>query len=292
MCASVEKTVELDDATQIHLRIGAAKTPSKLAICLVHGLGEHSGRYQHVIDYFNERSISVVSFDLRGHGLSSGPRGTIPNYETILDDMRQLIELTAREFPAQPLALYGHSLGGNFVINYCLRRDLTAPRIARAVASSPLLRTTHLPPRWKTILGQIMNRIWPTFCLDNGVDLRDLSREPAVAIRFRSDSLNHKRLSARLGISMLESGEWALHHAHRLTIPLLLLHGDADQITSSAASRQFADRAGALCEFRMIEGGFHELHHDLDRHEFLVNVADWLLSENTIMPKSADSPKS
>ncbi len=243
-------------------------------VCLVHGLGEHSGRYAHVAAALAAAGYTLVAFDLRGHGRSEGVRGHTPSYAALMDDIDEFLAKAAADFPGSPRFLYGHSLGGSLALNYVLRRR---PRLAGVVATSPLLRTAFAPPGWKLTAGKLMYKMRPAFLMPNGLDLSGLSHDPAVARAYTADPLCHDRVSAQLALDMLAGGEYALAEAAGFPLPLLLMHGNSDPITSCAASRQFA---AALpperCTYREWDGCYHELHNELQQGEVLAAVIAWL----------------
>ncbi len=246
---------------------------SRAVVCLVHGGGEHSGRYDHVAAALTGASYAVLAFDLRGHGRSEGPRGYTPSFDVLLDDIGHLLDEAAQRFPGQPRFLYGHSLGGSLVLNCALRRH---PALAGVIATSPFLRPAFTPPAWKVILGRVMSRIWPTLSMYNEVDVQALSRDPAVVQRAIADPLNHNRISARAGIDILAAGEWAIAHAAEFPLPLLIMHGGADALASVEASRQFATRVPGDCTFKLWEGLYHETHNEPERQDVLAFVVNWL----------------
>ena len=127
----------------------------RAVVCLVHGLGEHCGRYQHVAAALTEAGFAVLACDQRGHGRSAGKRGVIPSYDALMDDIGLLLEQASQRYPGKPRFLYGHSLGGNEVINYTLRRK---PALAGVVATSPGLRTAFKPPAAQLAVGRLMNK--------------------------------------------------------------------------------------------------------------------------------------
>jgi alpha-beta hydrolase superfamily lysophospholipase len=244
----------------------------------VHGLGDHSGRYGHVAQHLCEAGFALLALDLRGHGRSEGQRGHSPRFEALLDDIDCLLDEAATRWPGRPVCLYGHSLGGSLVLNYVLRRR---PALAGVVATSPGLRPGFQPPAWKVGFGRIMYVAWPSLSLSNELDIEGLSRDPEVVRAYREDTWVHDRLSVRLGIDILETGEWALAHAAELHLPLLLMHGDADRLTSASASREFAARAGEGCTLKIWSGGYHELHNEPERAEVLTYLSDWLSAATT-----------
>lgn len=242
-------------------------------VCLVHGLGEHCGRYLHVARRFTAAGFGMLAFDLRGHGKSDGKRGHATSFDVILDDIGLALQECAARFPGKPLFLYGHSLGGNLVLNYALRRK---PDVRGVIAASPGLRTAFIPPPAKLALGKVMYSIWPGLILPNGLDLQALSRDPHVIEAYNADPLVHDRLSVRLGVDLLNNGEWALSHAAQLATPLLLMHGDADRLTSAAASREFAESAGALCTLKIWPGGYHEMHNEPEQEKVIETMLGWM----------------
>jgi alpha-beta hydrolase superfamily lysophospholipase len=259
------------------VRFARAWAPPKDArgtVGIVHGLGEHSGRYLDVAEHFLRSGFAVVAFDQIGHGRSGGPRGHGSDYSLLLDDLAVLVgELQRRGDGRLPRFLYGHSLGGSLVLNFALRRR---PELTGLIVTSPLLRPAVRPPRWKLVLGHALNRLCPQLTLETGIDPADLSHDPQAVQRYRDDPLVHHRVSARLGIQMLAAGSWALEHADGLALPTLLMHGAADRVTSADASREFAARAGSMCTLKVWPDGFHELHWESNRNEVLAIVLEWL----------------
>ena len=271
------------DGLKLHIRIWAPDEAPKAALCLVHGLGEHSGRYDRLAMRLKERGYAVFAIDLRGHGLSEGRRGHAKNYTVLMDDIFQLMETAKEQYPGTPVFLYGHSLGGNLVIHYALRR---LPKLAGVIATSPLLRTAMRPPAWKIKLLKIAYRLLPIFSVSAGLDLDALSRDDRIVQAYREDPLVHDRVSARLALDMLRYGRWNMARAADFPCPLLLMHGSEDRITSARASREFALRVGDLCTFKLWKGFFHELHHDPEQDDVLTYVIDWI--SNTLSRRRPD----
>jgi alpha-beta hydrolase superfamily lysophospholipase len=197
----------------------------------------------------------------------------VRDYEVLLNDLQDVIAEARRLDNCLPVFLYGHSFGGNLVVNYALRRQ---PELAGLVVTSPLLRPTHAVPRWKTICGRTLSSAWPSFTFDNGVERKQLSRDPSALRAYQDDPLVHRRVSARLATQMLDAGEWAIRHAVDMRLPLLLLHGGADEVTSPAASREFASHVACDCELKIWDGFFHEPHWETEREAVLSCIAAWL----------------
>ena len=247
----------------------------KGVVCLVHGLGEHSGRYEHLAAFLNQAGYALLAFDLRGHGKSGGQRGYAPSYEALLDDIARLLDEAANRYPDLPRFLYGHSLGGNLVINYALRRR---PQLAGVIATGPFFRAAFEPPAWKLTLARIMYNLWPTLSLSNELDRQALSRDPEVVQAYDEDPLVHDRLTPRLTMDMFQAGLWALEHASELSLPLLLMHGSADRLCSVQASREFAARAGDRCTLKIWDGFYHEIHNEPEQEQVFEYLLEWLNS--------------
>jgi alpha-beta hydrolase superfamily lysophospholipase len=239
---------------------------------LVHGAGEHSGRYGHVAQTLNDAGYAMAAFDLRGHGHSGGLRGHAPDYDALLDDIDLFLQETRRRFLELPVFLYGHSLGGNLVLNYCLRRN---PPLAGVIVTSPWLSLLKRPPRWKVITGRVLDWLRPTSTFSRGNDPTALSRDPAVIAAYRRDPLVHDRISARLYFALASSGAAARKQADQFHLPLLLMHGAADPVTSPFASQAFCNTAPS-CTFRLWPRLRHELHNELERDAVLAEVVAWL----------------
>jgi alpha-beta hydrolase superfamily lysophospholipase len=242
-------------------------------IGIVHGLGEHSGRYHEVAEHFCRAGFEVIAFDLIGHGRSGGPRGHVSDYDMLLEDVDALVGELKRRGGRGPCWLYGHSLGGNLVLNFALRRG---PGLSGSVVTSPLLLPVVPPPWWKRLLATALNRVVPRAVFSAGIDPTDLSHDAQAVQRYRDDPLVFGHVSVRLGVQMLAAGRWALQHADELALPTLLMHGAADRLTSAEASREFARRAGPVCTLRIWPDLFHELHWETQRTEVLDAALDWM----------------
>jgi alpha-beta hydrolase superfamily lysophospholipase len=270
----IEFTQPASDGIQFYFQSWQPETPLKAVVCMVHGLGEHSGRYAHVAAALNAAGYALFGFDLRGHGKSDGPRGHTPSYDTLLDDIGRLLDEAAARYPGLPRFLYGQSLGGNLVLNYALRRK---PAIAGVVATSPWLRLSSAPPAARMTLGRVMNRLLPAFVQSSGLDPTGLSRDPEVVRAYKVDPLVHDRLSARLGMAAIANGEWAIAHAAEFpAVPLLLVHGTGDPMTSAVATQEFAAKVPGGCTLKLWEGFYHETHNEPEKADVLAFMIGWL----------------
>lgn len=264
---------QTSDDLQIFAQGWQPEGETRAVVCLAHGLGEHSGRYPHVGAALAQAGYALLGFDLRGHGQSQGQRGHAPSWQVLLDDITRSLEKAAQRFPGRPRFLYGHSLGATLILAYCLRRR---PQLAGAIATGPLLRPAFSPPAWKIALGRLTYRLWPTLAMNNELDPRGISRDPQVVSAYVNDPLVHDRVSARLGMDMLWSGEWALEHAAEFALPLLFMHGSADLLCSPEANRQFADRVTSGCTYKPWDSLYHEIHNEPEQRQVFEAMIAWL----------------
>jgi len=245
----------------------------KAVIVLVHGHGEHVGRYEHVAAALVEKGYALFGFDLRGHGKSGGPRGHTPSYDALMDDISAFFKQVDERYANLPRFLYGHSLGGNLVLNYALRRK---PDLHGVIATGPWLELAFQPPAAQVRLGRLMNGIAPGFTQHSKLDTAGLSHDQTVVSAYQNDPLVHDKISARLFVAIYESGLWALEHAAEFPLPLLLMHGAADPITSAKASREFAERAGDKVTLKVWDGLYHEIHNEPEKAQVFKVMLDWL----------------
>ncbi|MFF2483399.1 alpha/beta hydrolase [Paenibacillus sp. NPDC058071] len=244
------------------------------AVVLLHGMGEHGERYAHVAERLTDAGFAVLAMDQQGHGLSEGRRGHLSSIQDAADNASLLIEEAAERHPGLPLFLYGHSMGGNVALNCALRNK---PEIAGLVLTSPWLRLAFAPSAFRIWAGKQLARLAPHFPQSTGLKPEDLYRSGYGPVSpIEGDNLCHTTITVGTFLELRDAGEWAIHHSDRLTVPTLLLHGKADRITSFEASREAADRMGKQCDFRGWEGGFHELHNDLEAESAISSIIGWL----------------
>ncbi len=270
---TVERNLKTCDGLNLFVQEWAPDSKPRAVVCLVHGHGEHIGRYAHVAEALTSAGFALHGFDLRGHGKSEGARGHASSYDALLDDIERFLQQAAESQPRLPRFLYGHSMGGNLVINYALRRK---PSLAGVIATGPWLRLAFEPPTIKVALGRMMNRVFPAFTQASGLETAALSRDAEVVRAYENDPLVHDKISARLFVTMYESGLWALEHAAEFPLPLLLMHGSADRLTSAQASEEFARKAGDRVTLRIWEGWYHEIHNEPEKEKVFHLMIDWL----------------
>ena len=265
-------TLKASDGTDLQYYEQPVENP-KAVICLVHGMGEHIGRFAHVAAFFAERGMATLGFDQRGHGKSGGKRGHTPSYELLQESVAQLVKTAAGKYPGVPLVLYGHSMGGNLVLNYAIRNG---SGIRAVVGSSPYLRLAFVPPKWKVTLANVVGSLLPGLQQPTGLDTAMLSHDPAVKKAYENDPLVHDKITVSYYLSIEEAGPWAIQHAAELKVPALVFHGTGDQITSHEGTREFAQNSQGKAELKLWEGLYHETNNEPEYRQVLGYVADWI----------------
>jgi len=176
-------------------------------------------------------------------------------------------------YPDLPVFLYGHSMGGHLLLRYLIRRH---PNISAAVVSAPHIRLAFTPNPLLVGLGKVMRKLYPTFSQENQLDTALLSRNPAVQPAYDADPNVHAKLTSQTGIDILENADLLDHYADGLDVPVLLMHGDADGITSHHGSQDFAQRNPEDLTFKSWPNLYHELHNEPEREEVFSFVLHWL----------------
>ncbi|AJA49408.1 lysophospholipase [Clostridium pasteurianum DSM 525 = ATCC 6013] len=262
------------DGTKLFFREWIPNGDIKGVLCIIHGLGDHSNWYSGLVNYINKNKFAVIAFDLRGHGKSEGKRGHTPSYEIFMDDIDILLNFAKKHFGKVPTFFYGHSFGGNLTLNYVLRRK---PDINGVIISSPWLSLYSDPPKSKLYFTFLLNKIWPSFLVDNIVNEAALSHNPDILQAYSNDPLTHSCISARLFTTAYRAGLWAIDNASNFNVPLLLIHGDSDKITSSEKSKLFAEKVpNNLCTIKIYEGLYHSLHNELCNKKIFSNIGEWI----------------
>lgn len=249
-------------------------TEVKAIVLLVHGMGEHSRRYEnYVIPKLMENSIAIITYDQFGHGKTTGKRGHNPGFESLLDCIEVLLEKSEELFKGIPKFLYGHSMGGNLVINYSLRR---VNKLSGIIVTSPFIKLAFDPPSWKLKMGKILQHFLPFVTMDSELEIEAISRDKNEVEKFKLDPMIHSKVSPNYSIAILDSGEWALENASKIKNEMLIMHGTADRITSHKASIDFANNSGNKASLKLFEGAYHELHNELNKLDVLNHINEWI----------------
>ena len=280
------ETRNADDGLTLYGRSWMPKTP-KAIINLVHGLGEHCGRYEDMALSLNARGIGLRAIDLHGHGLTADnkdkmlgqqhgkSRGLCADYGLLRGDVDALLASSKTAAPKCPQVLMGHSMGGGIILSYLQeRRDLN---LAGAVAQAPLIDSPDRPPAALTALMKLITAIAPKFRIKAKLDGSKVSTLYDEQQKYERDPLNHTYLGGKLAMGLFTAADAIAKGAGEFPdLPLLVTHGTQDVLTDYAASERFATAAGAA--FISYPDSAHEVHNDLHRAKVYADLADWVLA--------------
>lgn len=248
---------------------------ARAIVALVHGIGEHVGRYTTLVTHLTAAGFAVCGFDHRGHGRSPGRKGHIGSWTEYREDVRAFLGVAEKQFPGRPVFLYGHSLGALIVTEYVIAYP--GGGLVGLIASGIPLQPTGVAKPHLIALARILSRVWPTFSISLGVDGSRLSRDPDVVRDYDEDPLVHHVASMRWGAETLAAIERVRSRAAAIRLPILVLHGGNDKINSVEGSKELFEKvSSADKQLRIYPGGAHEPHNDINRAQVALDVEEWL----------------
>ncbi|MEK8051743.1 lysophospholipase [Ideonella sp. DXS22W] len=269
------------DGLRLHLAPGVPATaPLRGQVLLVHGLGEHSGRYAHVARHLAAAGFGVAAYDHRGHGASEGPRGVIPAADSLLADLGAVLAQVRAQHPGLPLVLLGHSLGGLVVGRYVAEGLAAQPApwwqaVDGLVMSSPAL-DLGMNAAQKALLA-VLGPIAPNLAVANGLKPEWVCRDPAVVRAYVADPRVHDRIAPRLVRFMLDAGALVRARAAQWRTPTCLLYAGADRCVAPRGSAAFAAAAPAACvQTTAYPGLAHEIFNESEQARVLADLTAWL----------------
>ena len=269
---ATEGTLRSADGTKLAYR--SWPTPSApITFAVVHGLGEHSGRYERFAAGMARHGMATYAVDLRGHGKSEGQRGHVDSWSQWIDDAAAFVAHVESEAPGEVVPL-GHSFGGAVMLSTVRAGKLVNAK--RFVVSSPALRLKVTVPAWKSSLAGVASRLAPRLAMDNEVNPAAVSRIPEVVEAYRTDPLVHSKISSRLYAEWSRAAAENLERAGDIRIPFLILAGSADPLVDPAGSAELHRRSPAMSELRILDGRYHEPFNDLGSDEVFGLLANWL----------------
>lgn len=269
---AAEGSVNSTDGTRLAVRAWPEPT-AQITFAVVHGLGEHSGRYERFARGMARFQMATFAVDLRGHGKSAGQRGHVDSWSRWVDDAAAFVAYVESQTTGEVVPL-GHSFGGVVMLSAVRSGRLT--RTKRFVLSSPALKLYVKVPAWKASGARVLSAIAPRLALDNEVDPGTVSRIPEVVSAYRSDPLVHGKISSRLFEEWRRAAADNLAHADEINLPFLILAGTDDHLIDPAGSQELHEKTSARSDLRLLDGRYHESFNDLGSDEVFTTIADWL----------------
>ncbi len=247
----------------------------KAAFVVVHGYGEHSGRYFNPVNYFVPRGLGFYAYDLCGHGKSPGPRGHIVHFDEYLADTHAFLKLVRELNPGHRLFLLGHSLGGLIVSAYV--ENYPTDDLSGLIMSSAFLGFRMQVPAVKAAMGRVMSSLMPAFTMKNDLSAALLSHDPAVTAAYDADPLNHHVGTARFLTEVTTAQARTLESAGEVKLPLLVMYAGDDQIADPECSRVFFERAASADKtIHGYDGYYHEIFNETNKEVVFKDWERWL----------------
>lgn len=272
------KFITIPDKTELFIRewLLPNEVEKRGSVLIVHGMGEHCGRYEELVKFLNGIGLDVRSYDHRGHGESQGKRGSIPHRDSLLDDAKFIFDDFAKDKFQTPFLL-GHSMGGGIVASLVARKFIK-PR--GLVMSSPALSAKlNLLQKFQVNFG---NLFLPDASFETGLPIDNISSDKEVVEKYKNDPLVHNRVTPRLGKFILDEGKKSLEAAKKWTVPTLLIVPGNDRIVDSDGAKTFYNNLPKeLGTMHFYENLYHETLNEIptEREKVYENLKMWLLKQ-------------
>jgi alpha-beta hydrolase superfamily lysophospholipase len=269
-----EGTFQGADGLQLYYQSWRGEKETRAVLAIIHGFGEHSGRYTNVVNHLISHGYVIYGFDLRGHGRSPGQRGHINSWDEYRGDVKNFLHQISKQEPNEPVFMLGHSMGALIALDYLLRQPAG---LSGAIISGAPLEPVGVAKPFLVLLARTLSRIWPSFSLPLGLDTKALSRNKDVVKAYEEDPLVHGKTTVRWGTEILKTIEWVKARAAEVNIPILLIHGGFDPLNSPHGTRIFFDKVTFPDkDMKIYPGSYHEAHNDLDYELVMNDMAQWL----------------
>jgi len=263
------------DNLTLHTESWLPEGGPRAALVVVHGYGEHLGRYRHVADYFVKQGYAVYAIDHRGHGQSEGLRAYVDSFDQFAEDLHLFVEQVKAEQAGHKLFMLGHSMGALISLSYCIRYPAG---ISGLIISGAPVNADANVPGYLVALGTILNQVIPKYPFLKGDDYSVLSRDPEVGRAFQADPLTWTQpMRIRLGVEINRAAGRAREGIGSLKMPILILHGAADPYVNPSGSELAYERAGSSDKtLKLYPNLRHEIMNEPEKYEVLGDIAAWL----------------
>jgi len=273
---NTEPNTDMNDDVTFYMQGWEPEGKPKAIVCLIHGLGEHTGRYAHVGEALNKAGYALFGFDLRGHGQTGGPRGHFPSLDVVLQDIQQFVEFQKQNHPGLPVFLYGHSLGGLLSLSYVIQ---SPDGLNGVIVTGAAMRAELQSQKMKIAMVNVLGSLMPSVTIPSGLDATAISRDQKVVDAYINDPLVHDRITLAFGKTGLSTIDQCFARAKEIKPPLLIMHGTADKLTYLSGSEDFARLAGEKnndVTLKLWDGLYHELHNEPEKEDVFNVMIEWL----------------
>jgi acylglycerol lipase len=267
-----EQTLTTEAGAELFSQRWVPNGRPRAALALLHGWGEHSGRFLHVGEALAREGYALCAVDFPGHGRTKGKRGD-GSRDRFLEALDALLLSARTRFPGVPVFLYGASMGGAIALIHAMTRPQAATGV---IVTSPLIRLAGPAPALKVAAARLLSRALPGLIMSNPLDLALLSRDPAVADAAARDPLYHNKVSAKLGWDIIAWGDWFGTQGGSFPLPLLVMIGSDDRIVDPSATIALAGRLTGDVTLKRWDGMYHELHNEPQKREVLAFMMAWM----------------
>jgi alpha-beta hydrolase superfamily lysophospholipase len=262
------------EGIELYYQSWSPDSEPKAFVAIVHGVGEHGGRYAHVVDALPPAGYALYAFDQRGHGRSPGRRVHIDSWTQYREDLRAFLRMVARQADGKPVVVYGHSMGALVVLDYLLERPAG---LAGAIVSGSPIEPAGVASPQLIAVARVLSGIVPRMHVKLGLDVNGLSRDPQVVAEYVADPLVTAGATARWGTESLATVERIKARMSAIDLPILILHGGADPLNTADGARALFDAvASADKTLKLYADGLHEPHNDLQHDEVVADILAWL----------------
>jgi alpha-beta hydrolase superfamily lysophospholipase len=270
----LEGRFSASDGLELYYQHWRPESEPRAVVALVHGVGEHSGRYGNMVGPLVEAGYAVYGYDQRGHGMSPGPRVHIVRWAEYREDLRSFLALVAEQLPDRPIFLYGHSMGSLVALDYLMDRPAG---VAGAIISGVATEPAGVGGPAVKATAKLLSGIVPRFSVDLGIDANDLTRDPEELALRLADPLVTSRATVRWGAESLATVERVKAGSARIDVPLLIIHGEADPLNMVAGAHAlYAAVRRPDKTLHVYPGARHEVHNDFGHEAVAADIKEWL----------------
>ncbi len=268
-----ENYLQVDSKYRIYIREWIPKEKVKKNLFIIHGLGEHSGRYQDLAKILIKEGIGVFSIDLIGHGKSSGKKGHIKSFEDFINAVETGVIYVRKKFLDTPIILFGHSLGGLITLKFLIDRE--SKEIERSIISSPWIETALEIPKHLLFIHKIFQKIIPGLQLSNNLITSHLSKDKKIVEKYENDILVHDKISLNLFSEITKTINNVIDRSSRIKIKTLIYHGKNDKIISHKGTEKVAKLIPDN-KFILYKNIYHEPHNDIEKKIVYKQMIDFI----------------